>query len=162
MSLTACRGVITDVLKPATKQKLSSRQKLKNNICEHCGSISRHKCNFVDSDRPRLPSLKSVLKEGNSDPFETSLVVVNPTVGRLLEFNKKCILPSIHGREVDNESYSNSYWKDSIASLQDECQGCGYLARFAAILACDFPSKDGRHGNGLQASSIRIAPSENC
>lgn len=115
-----------------------SKQQLKSKACEYCGSILRHKSTCTQFDRPRLPSLKSVLKEGNSDPFGTSLIVVDSTVSRLLEFNKKCILPSIHGREVDDgktKTYASSYWRDSIASLQDECQGRGYLARFAAILA---------------------------
>jgi hypothetical protein len=79
-----------------------------------------------------------MMQKGNSDPFSTSVIAVDSTVSQLLAFNRNCLLPSIHGREIDvagTTSYATSYWQDSIASLQDECQGCGYLARFAAILA---------------------------
>jgi hypothetical protein len=79
-----------------------------------------------------------MIQKGNSDPFSTSTIVVDSTASQLLTFNRSCLLPSIHGREIDvakTTSYATSYWQDSIASLQDECQGCGYLARFAAILA---------------------------
>ena len=78
-----------------------------------------------------------ILEEGNSDPLGSYLTVIDSTVGHLLEFNKKCVLPSSHGREIDDcqtVSYAKSYWQDSIASLQDECRGYGYLAQFAAIL----------------------------
>jgi hypothetical protein len=84
------------------------------------------------------PLSGTMIQKGNSDPFSTSTIVVDLTVSQLLTFNRGCLLPSIHGREIDvakTASYATSYWQDSIASLQDECRGCGYLARFAAILA---------------------------
>jgi hypothetical protein len=79
-----------------------------------------------------------MVQKGNSDPFSTSAIVVDSTVSQLLIFYRSCLLPSLHGRAIDvanTPSYATSYWQDSIASLQDECKGCGYLARFAAILA---------------------------
>ena len=97
-----------------------------------------HACPQVELEATSAPSPNSRLQKGNSDPFSTSAIVVDSTVSQLLIFNQTCLLPSIHGRAMDIANtafYITSCWQDSIASLQDECKGCGYLARFAAILA---------------------------
>jgi hypothetical protein len=52
------------------------------------------------------------MQKGNSDPFSTSAIVIDSTVSQLLTFNRSCLLPSIHGREIDvakTASYATSY-----------------------------------------------------
>jgi hypothetical protein len=94
-------------------------------VCRFCGpSTVPHDCSEAEVELISPPSPGTMVKKGNSDPFRTSTIAVDSTVSQLLTFNRSCLLPSIHGREIDvakTASYATSYWQDSIVSLQDEC-----------------------------------------
>lgn len=83
------------------------------------------------------PSPSSLIRRGNSDPFTTTLIPVTSAVHECMVFTRDCLLPSLHGKEVDlakTTVYMDAFWRDTVDGLQDECIGYAYLSRSASII----------------------------
>jgi hypothetical protein len=126
-----------------------------------------HSCPRADHEVTSLPSPGITMQKGNTDPFSTPVIVVDATVSQLLSFSRSCLLPSIHGREINvakNDSYATSYWQDSIVSLLFPKNLAGTFNVTASPL---HPSSISTAGSlvkgGLQAGTNYIAtrPMEN-
>ena len=94
-----------------------------------------------------FPSPLPILKKGNSDPFGTTVVLVDPLVNDLLSFNKRYFEPFIMSMEMGRDrsaSYKNKMYQTSTSALHDKRTAHANLARLAIIKASIADNKSTR------------------
>ena len=84
------------------------------------------------------PCPVTILSRGNSDPFNTAVLVIDATANELLVFNRECFVPWINSMEKGNNqeaSYNNKFVQTNVAALHDETTAHASLASLAMVLA---------------------------
>ena len=81
-------------------------------------------------------SLMTILKKGNSDPFNTFATPIDPGVNNLMLFCRNFFLPSLY--RIETQSVNTAIaaardWEDFIAALHDSGTAYGYLSRLAVV-----------------------------
>ena len=91
----------------------------------------------LQSYRDSTVSPCTIVQKGNSDPFGTFAVTINPTVNNLMVFSRDVLLPALHNKEHSSgvSIYSSSAWSDAVVALHDECRALGALSRTATTLS---------------------------
>ena len=86
----------------------------------------------------RPVSLLSTIRNGNSDPFNTFAISVDPYVNNIVTFYRDHVLCGKHNLGpggVSTSPTATREWVDNIEGLQDDCSAYAFLARNATILA---------------------------
>ena len=79
-----------------------------------------------------FPQPMTILKQGNLDPFDTAVLVIDSTANEILAFNRDCVAPWINsmanGRNL-------KFVKDSFAALHDKATAHASLASLAIVMS---------------------------
>lgn len=80
----------------------------------------------------------SLIREGNSDPFNVFAIPIGPRVNALMKYTRDVYLPGIQG-DLNNPGSPAVVreWAECVTFLQDECLASAHLARIASIVASD-------------------------
>ena len=119
--------------------KLPGREQV--NFVPNIRDQERRPCNrgysYEDIER-QYPHPVTNLGKGNSDPFNTAVLVIDATANELLVFNRECFVPWINSMEKGKNqeaSYNNKFVQTNIAALHDETTAHASLASLAMVLA---------------------------
>ena len=91
-----------------------------------------------------LGTRSSVVMEGNSDPFGTQAVAIDPQVNELITFFRDLVIPSIYHTGPDGwmtSKTANVHWQSAVRGLGDEGGALGFLARYAQVAAITHKDK---------------------
>jgi len=86
----------------------------------------------------RSITLATILQKGNSDPFDTFPVSIDPKVNDLMSFCRDYLPPSPSSLEPRSGAKPSTVprdWQICVAALHDQCIAYGYLSRYAAVMA---------------------------
>ena len=80
----------------------------------------------------------SLVREGNSDPFNVFAIPIDPQVNAMMKYTRDVYLPGIQGDLNSPGSLAvRREWAECVTFLQDECLALAHLARIASIVASD-------------------------
>jgi hypothetical protein len=92
----------------------------------------------IQSVPDRNVSPLSLVREGNSDPFNVFAIQIDPQVNAMMKFTRDVYLPGIQGDLNNPGSLAvRREWVECVTFLQDECLASAHLARIASIVASD-------------------------
>ena len=84
------------------------------------------------------PSPMDLIGKGNSDPFNSFAVVIDPVVNRIMNFHLHVTLPKRFSVQVETQTRSlnaRREWNEAVTALHDTCAGYAILALFGTRLA---------------------------
>ncbi|KAK6369867.1 uncharacterized protein PV06_01785 [Exophiala oligosperma] len=85
----------------------------------------------------RMQSPRTVLGKGNSDPFDSLAVVIDPWANRFMDFGKTYLIPALY--QTGNRGWAPSSpaarnWHAGIKDLSDRCAAFGLMSYYATAL----------------------------
>ncbi|KIW18318.1 hypothetical protein PV08_02606 [Exophiala spinifera] len=85
----------------------------------------------------RKPSPRTVLGKGNSDPFDSFAVTIDPWANRFMDFGKTHLIPALY--QTGNRGWAPSSpaarnWHAGIKDLSDRCAAFGLMSYYATAL----------------------------
>jgi hypothetical protein len=88
-----------------------------------------------------IESPTNLVQRGNSDPFDTYAIPVDPMVNGLLSFYRDSVMPTMFQGPVAARA-ANAGWMDCVDSLEDKGSAFGFLARCSAAAVIVAPNTD--------------------
>lgn len=117
-------------------------------------AVTRQSSNFEKAYLAQvyLGDPKTILRDGNSDPFGALAVPVGPKINALMEYTRDFYLPGIQ-RDVNDPGSKvvGPEWATCVCFLQDKGLAYSHFARIAAIVASDPKHPDISHDFSTQA-----------
>ena len=125
---------------PPVREKSNQRVAAEGNPSPVQNSIDRRAPRKQSSTHPSASNVSPQINllKGNTDPFATTQVVIDPVVNQLLTFYREHQIPLQHWRKADpsrGSSYANRFLQHIVNALQDGCTGYAYLSGYATIIA---------------------------
>ena len=129
---------------PRIRHRSSSDSSSSDSYCDQGDTVHPRR----DGNSPSLVSSPtSMVQRGNSDPFNTMIVVLDASANELLSFNGDCFLPLVHSFERSQHkraSYLNKFYQGGLDAMHDECTANASLYRLAAVIANHLPKNEDR------------------